>query len=582
MKMRKSLAGRTAASLLIASALFVSCVDEEEEEGLIEATETKTESISSSNIFEVAPETKTLKITGDLGGKKLYVARVNMGDYTISKSDVRAVTKAEPSSASISLSSSVSARAGADAEIDLSAIDLGKKQKYRHFVSPKFDIPVSSSRSAVSPNFSVTPISRAVGTTKDIWIEIEKRYEKKQATLRAKGTYCNVWIPDDYYASTASGNKTDESTAQTFAQKFDEMYPVIRNVFGDEAEIIRVTDGKTLTDTEITDSSDTGSTVNIVLYDIDGDYKDDENFSEGTAGFFFSKDYYKTTKSLSGDNEVLNYSNAGKYFYIDSAIARLYPNDAISTLAHEFQHMINFNMKDIKLGKVPDTSYNEMLSMLCEDMMQDFLEIDDDDSPKNRTQQFNAYYILSGIREYLENDNAVVSYATSYTFGAFLARNYGGAALIKEISQNDNTDNNSIVAAVNKINSTSLTFDKIFQKFLLALTGNETYTLNKNAKQTLSSGSYSYPMTAYDIFANGYAPEIEKLPSNLPSLVASSELGYDGNGPVLFKNNAAIDLRPQYGISLHTLGELSAGMNDLTLTFSDKGSADLYMYVIVQ
>ena len=568
MKMRKSLAGRAAASLLIASALFVSCVGEEEEDGLIEAKETKNESISSSNIFEVAPETKTLKITGDLGGKKLYVARVNMGDYTISKSDVRAVTKAESSSASISLSSSVSARAGADAEIDLSAIDLGKKQKYRHFVSPKFDIPVSSARSAVSPNFSVTPISRDVGTTtKDIWIEIEKRYEKKQATLRAKGTYCNVWILDDYYASTASGNKTDESTAQTFAQKFDEMYPVIRNVFGDEAEIIiSAQDGQTQA---IEDVSDTGSTVNIVLYDIDGDYKDDENFSEGTAGFFFSKDYYKTTKALSGDNEVLNYSNAGKYFYIDSAIARLYPNDAISTLAHEFQHMINFNMKDIKLGKVPDTSYNEMLSMLCEDMMQDFLGIDDGESPKNRTQQFNAYYILSGIREYLENDNAVVSYATSYTFGAFLARNYGGAALIKEILQNDKTDNNSIVAAVNKINGTSLTFDKIFQKFLLALTGSTEYTHNKNAQQTLTCGSYKYPMKAYDIFADKYSPA-ELLKTNT------------GNGPVLFVNNAAIDLRPQYGISLHTLGALPAGMNDLTLTFSDKGSADLYMYVIVQ
>ena len=570
MKMRKSLAGRTAASLLIASALFVSCVDEEEEEGLIEATETKTESISSSNIFEVAPETKTLKITGDLGGKKLYVARVNMGDYTISKSDVRAVTKAEPSSASISLSSSVSARAGADAEIDLSAIDLGKKQKYRHFVSPKFDIPVSSSRSAISPNFSVTPISRDVGTTKNIWIEdASGKYVEKQATLYATGTYCNVWILDDYYATTASGNKVSESTAQTFAQKFDEMYPVIRNVFGNEAEIIRVTDGKTLTDTSISDVSDTGSTVNIVLYDIDGDYKDDENFSDGTAGFFFSKDYYKTTTELSGDNEVLNYSNAGKYFYIDSAIARLYPNDAISTLAHEFQHMINFNMKDIKLDKVPDTSYNEMLSMLCEDMMQDFLEIDDDDSPKNRTQQFNAGYTLSGIREYLENDNTVFSYATSYTFGAFLARNYGGAALIKEISQNDQTDNNSIVAAVNKINSTSLTFDKIFQNFLLALTGNTTYTLNKNAKQTLPYNSYSYPMTAYDIFADKYSPA-ELLETNTE------------NGPVLYNNAAAIDLRPQYGISLHTLGELSADMNDLTLTFSDKGSADLYMYVIVQ
>ena len=272
---------------------------------------------------------------------------------------------------------------------------------------------------------------------------------------------------------------------------------------------------------------------------------------------------------MSGDYKVLNYSNVGKYFYIDSAIARLYPNDAISTLAHEFQHMINFNMKDIKLEKVPDTSYNEMLSMLCEDMMQDFLEIDDDESPKNRTQQFNAGYTLSGIREYLTNDNTVFSYATSYTFGAFLARNYGGAALIKEISQNDKTDNTSIVAAVNKINSTSLTFDKIFQNFLLALTENTTYTLNKNAKQTLSSGSYSYPMTAYDIFADKYSPA-ELLETNT------------GNGPVLYNNAAAIDLRPQYGISLHTLGALPASMTDLTLTFSDKGSADLYMYVIVQ
>ena len=93
-----------------------------------------------------------------------------------------------------------------------------------------------------------------------------------------------------------------------------------------------------------------GSTdeITILLFDIDGN-----NFNLGsgyTAGYFWSKDNF-----LSGSS---NFSNERLMFYIDAPvfgapdggtwdITDYYPSEQISTLAHEFQHMINFYQKTV-------------------------------------------------------------------------------------------------------------------------------------------------------------------------------------------------------------------------------------------
>ena len=385
-------------------------------------------------------------------------------------------------------------------------------------------------------------------------------FVQKSATLRAVGTYCYVWVVDDFYSSTAGENKVDSAIAQEYADAFDKMYPMITNVFGKESDVIFYYYGWR----NMEDYSSTGTKINIVVYDIGNDYSLSENQKCGIVGYFYAKDY------------IYNYSekgvtsNNGKYFYIDSGYANSNFDTTISTLAHEFQHMVNYNQKKVSHNLTSGQWYNEMLSMLCEDMMQEHLGIKDEDSPKARTTTFNAYYYYSGISEY-NSKNQICSYATAFSFGSFIARNFGGAELVQKISQNSYVDNDSIINAVNSLNGTKYTYDDLFEKYLLALFGDSTYTHNKDADCTLeynsgdySSAPYEYPMTAYNIFDSEYSFSV-------------NEKKY--YGPAIFYANAkSVELRPENGILIHGIGTFSA--SSLSVSFSSgTGAEKIYLII---
>ena len=107
--------------------------------------------------------------------------------------------------------------------------------------------------------------------------------------------------------------------------------------------------------------------ITILLTDID----EDNSANGGVVGFFWSKDNFLAT-TVAGSNERV-------MFYIDSVmfangdngwdIDDYWPKELISTLAHEFQHMINFYQKYILLDTDTDTWINEMLSESTEDLV---------------------------------------------------------------------------------------------------------------------------------------------------------------------------------------------------------------------
>lgn len=384
-------------------------------------------------------------------------------------------------------------------------------------------------------------------------------FVQKSATLRAVGTYCYVWVVDDFYSSTAGENKVDSAIAQEYADAFDKMYPMITNVFGNESDKIYYYGWRNMED-----YSSTGTKINIVVYDIGNDYSLSENQQCGIVGYFYAKDYFYNY------SEKGVTSNNGKYFYIDSGYANSNFDTTISTLAHEFQHMVNYNQKTVSHDLTSGQWYNEMLSMLCEDMMQEHLGIKDEDSPKARTTTFNEYYYYSGISEY-NSKNQICSYATAFSFGSFIARNFGGAELVQKISQNSYVDNDSIINAVNSLNGTEYTYDDLFEKYLLALFGDSIYTHNKDADCTLeynsgdySSAPYEYPMTAYNIFDSEYS-----FPVN----------GEEYYGPAIFNYNAkSVELRGENGILIHGIGTFSG--SSVSVSFSSgTGAEKIYLII---
>lgn len=511
---------------------------------------------SQSNIFELSADVTTVNISNATSGKTLYFVRRNTGSQTISSTNIRTLTAPSQRQADSDVSEDF-------LEFDEEIPNL-QKGFAGCFIPEQIDLKnyASSARSA-SVSYE-TAISGKIGETKEIYVDNNtdiSTFVQKSATLRAVGTYCYVWVVDDFYSSTAGKNKVDSAIAQEYADAFDKMYPMITNVFGNESdEIYYYYDWRNMEN-----YSSTGTKINIVVYDIGNDYSLSENQQCGIVGYFYAKDY------------IYNYSekgvtsNNGKYFYIDSGYANSNFDTTISTLAHEFQHMVNYNQKKVSHNLTSGQWYNEMLSMLCEDMMQEHLGIKDEDSPKARTTTFNAYYYYSGISEY-NSDKQICSYATAFSFGSFIARNFGGAKLVQKISQNSYVDNDSITNAVNSLNGTNYTYDDLFEKYLLALFGDSTYTHNKDAVCTLkynsgdySSAPYEYPMTAYNIFDSEYSFSVN---------------GEEYCEPAIFKYNAkSVDLRGENGILIHRIGTFSG--SSVSVSFSSGTSAEK-IYLIIK
>lgn len=544
-------------------------------------SEEKTFSASKVHMYEVGQDIQFLNLSVD-GPVDIYMAKMNPSENVISKYRTRYITSSEKLSAFSENVNEMPALQNGMYRKDFKSAQNFEIPKLNSFSSNRSvleNVEVSTSQKAVQ---QINPIVET--TTKDIWVddgaESEGRYEKKKATLCAVGENCYVWVIDGFYktsSSTTAQQKINSSQAQEIADKFDEIYDYVRYIFGEESDYIA--DVKTRYGQEeeyfplLTDVSDTGEKVNIVVYDIFSDYR--SSAEGGVYGYFWSKDYFTQNyaKALGSDAGVIKYSNEGKYFYVDSYFVNTDEDGIYSTLAHEFQHMINFGTKVINpaiKGKTVSqfsTWYTEMLSMLCEDMMQTYLGIQDEKSPLARLPYFCAYYPLSGIVDWLDGDSVLVSYATAYTFGAFLARNFGGPELIKEIAQNDYVDQESITKALRKMGY-SETFDSVFKKYARALVfdnPNEP-TLNQLVKLKNAYNDYYYPMKAIDIFNVEWdLSETEKR---------------KGPGLLYADSQGNVELRP-YGFTLHAIGYTESS-SVINLQFSRPYSQDEKVYIMIQ
>ena len=160
-------------------------------------------------------------------------------------------------------------------------------------------------------------------TKKTLYVSLEDDsagnpvFVKRKATLRACNETCNVWVLDDYYDETSAGTKVNTDFAKKIAEKFKSLYPLVRNVYGNESDKIYypVVRGNTIYFelVEMDYLSDTGTKVNIVIYDLYGDADQGK-----VLGFFAPRDYYPNDddlhKLVNTSDNLNSYSNEGKYF----------------------------------------------------------------------------------------------------------------------------------------------------------------------------------------------------------------------------------------------------------------------------
>ncbi|MBR1537199.1 MAG: hypothetical protein IJ630_09695 [Treponema sp.] len=538
----------------------------------------------STNIFEISSSTSSVTISGLSSGKTIYFTKTNPTSTTISSSFTRYVSSATGISLSSGDSSSSSTSSSGIKSTGTSSTPSGP----HHCISLSLNtsLPQFSDSSSRAASSSITEVTPTVYTqsdigkaTKSIYIDQDEdisTFASETATLRAVGDYCYVWVVSDNWtsSSTASGEKINSEIARNIANNFDEMYLKIRNVFGEESDNLSTNTSLTSL-VSMENYSDTGTIVNIVIYDIGKDYDAGTN-SGSVVGYFYAKDYFY----LSNGNSVYKYSNKGKYFYVDAYFAVSYTSTVYSTLAHEFQHMIDFGVKSIENKVSSGTAHNEMKSMLCEDIMYGTLcgldsDFSEDDSPISRLPMFNRHYMDIGLEYKSSSPEVYYSYANNYAFGAWLLRNKGGIALLNEIATNSRTDEESILAALSSTGADSTTMEDLLKNYSLAclISGDDGFN-NELSSSELTLNGYEYTLNPIDLWNLASA-----LPETYSSYYSSTNY-YKFDGPYLYGYNKQAELRP-YGITLQKVGTATA--SEVTINFNTTNiSTNQRAYIVIE
>jgi len=349
---------------------------------------------------------------------------------------------------------------------------------------PRMGHPAADEFSANPPPIVEEPPRRqravfvppAVGDTRYFWVETywnSRIFEQRQATLLATGTHGNIWVMNENTASGTSANKITSTQAQTLAEKFDLIYPIETNIIGYEYGGGPGGDG----------GKDGDPKVQLLFYDIVGG---------NVGGYFWGKDFYDDTQLSTGWK-----SNLAEIFYIQARMAIGSPDYTYSCLAHEFQHMINFNQKTVKQGVSSASWYNEMLSLMVEDVIAPLIGV----APTNSSHAISermptalANYYLEGITEW--STLSSTSYAKGFAFGAYLMRNYGGAELLQRILANNTTNIASVTSALNQFQS-GLTFEQALKRYgeAMIFSGSSmpenVLTYDKTVTKTINGTAYT-------------------------------------------------------------------------------------------
>ena len=414
----------------------------------------------------------------------------------LKKNNILAVTNMSPTAADLSFSYTQAASAVQGGTKNL-AFDRARFSASDNVL--RKDLPSAVHFNANPPPFRPAPVSfmGLMEAAEDkhplydelyFWVQTQeplKRdssdFKKIKATLIAKGEYCNIWVENAKYVP--SSGKYSELAAM-----FDKIYPLATNLLGYEYGGGPGGNG----------GADGDPKIQILVHDINA-------VLHHVLGYFWGKDEYKQ-HALDADGRWYLKSNEMEIFYIDADYLKTHPEEIYSTLIHEFQHMINFNRKTMgKKDLTSGTWYNEMLSLLAEDIIGPMVGIKPSGHPVNtRIPLFLDIYDWFGVDEW---DSDGYTYSTVYAFGAYLVRNYGGPALIHEILSNDKTDHASITEAMQKVmNDSRYTFDYALEHYGEALvysTANGGIKGKYSFEYERSSiiGGTTYTAKKFDIYA---------------------------------------------------------------------------------
>ncbi len=390
---------------------------------------------------------------------------------------------------------------------------------------------------------SIIQSKNSVNDTKTFYTEMDNSNqptESTPATLRSVVSNITtiygdksllIWVADDSW--TDGGTKAKLVTQQmvdVMAEKFlmsdlnNDIYDWISNIYGQEWG-----------DSDFNDLIGETDEISILLYDIE----DDNSTDGGVVGYFWAKDNYLKSEIPASNEKIMFYIDAVMYAVPDGDIWEIsddWPSEMISTLAHEFQHMISFYQKDVlNSPQSPGAWLNELSSMAAEDFVANKMQADgprgvaysdstsgDNNNSSGRIPEFNSYNYIS-VTDW--GNGELKNYSIDYSFGAYLARNFGGVELFGEILQNEYSEEEALTKAVESGGYGTYSLGDILQKWGAAvlLSDNtssygEYHKLNSGGWFESSTNNIDYTIGSINhfnfIFNSQVGPKIYDLTSD--------------------------------------------------------------------
>lgn len=301
-----------------------------------------------------------------------------------------------------------------------------------------------------------------VGSTRSFIVDKESPTSPATITGRCAyiGTNVQVWVDNDANAKV----KLTNAQAKPIGEEFDtKIYSLVTNNFYDAPNVDG--DGK----------------IAILCFDIADSYNGPG--TGYTAGFFYGGDLYKNSQ-LNPQN-----SNEMEIFYADTYPTMIKnpsnPNygdpdvtKVYSTLAHEFQHMVNFNRNRLVEadGEDMDVWLNEALSMAAENMY--------NGTQTNRISYYNSSSAIQNghsLLSWQSGSEVLANYSLSYLFSQYLRTQVdqklktgesvegGHAKIFNEIITNDKGDFSAVEDVITTRIDSNLTFAQFMTNFRAAM-----------------------------------------------------------------------------------------------------------------
>lgn len=276
-------------------------------------------------------------------------------------------------------------------------------------------------------------------TSRKFWIYDFNQYNSRQinATLKYQGQHTNLW---------ENGNELSAADLDKLGTIFDQtIYPLDTQTFGSPSNVDG--DGK----------------INILCYDISGG-----SGEALTAGYFDPNDL-----------TAMPDSNHSELLYIDSGASmgdagHKDLSNALTTMAHEFQHLINYNQKVlVQKHQEMDTWMNEGLAMAAEQIysekihsgqvLQDRIDYyNDDPSASISSGQSLVYWDYAG--------DDLANYSLSYLFFQYLRIQCGqGNAIYKQVIDDPHSNYLAIQDVIQRYINPKITFGEFMTDFRIAL-----------------------------------------------------------------------------------------------------------------